>query len=158
MRRAHSQVRPGIIQQWEALRREMGSPTWADSPAFADQFLRWKNRGEIDAHLGEWTRQHDHLELAVRLQRAGVPAGQVLDSVEVHRDPHLWQWGYWWEMEHHEVGRRILPGLPVEFSAVTQFNYRPPPDLGQHNREVPGGLLGLSEAEIARLMEVKIVY
>jgi crotonobetainyl-CoA:carnitine CoA-transferase CaiB-like acyl-CoA transferase len=108
--------------------------------------------------LNEWTRNHDHIELAKMLQDAGVAAGPVLDSVELHQDPHLWEWGYWWEMEHHEVGKRTTPGMPVKMSDVSAFNQSLPPDLGQHNREVFGGLLGLSDAEINLLIEEKVIY
>jgi len=94
-------------KEWHALCRVMGHPAWANDAKFADQFGRWKNRDEIDAHLREWTRGHDHRELAATLQQAGVPAGPVLDSVEIHEDRHLWEWGYWWKMNHHEVGERI---------------------------------------------------
>jgi crotonobetainyl-CoA:carnitine CoA-transferase CaiB-like acyl-CoA transferase len=31
-------------------------------------------------------------------------------------------------------------------------------DLGQHNRQVFGGLLGLSDAEINLLIEEKVIY
>jgi crotonobetainyl-CoA:carnitine CoA-transferase CaiB-like acyl-CoA transferase len=33
-----------------------------------------------------------------------------------------------------------------------------PPDLGQHNREVFGGLLGLTDAAIQALIDQKIIY
>ncbi|HVA79388.1 MAG TPA: CoA transferase, partial [Candidatus Binataceae bacterium] len=107
----------GSDDEWSALCGVMESPAWTKQPAYATQSGRWKNSAEIDARLSQWTRQHDHIELANRLQAAGVPAGPVLDSVEVHQDAHLWEWGYWWELEHPEAGKRVLPGLPVKFSA-----------------------------------------
>ena len=144
--------------EWNALCRVMGHPAWAHAAKFADQFARWRNCGEIDQHLREWARNHDHLELSTRLQDAGVPAGPVLDSVEIFDDRHLWEWGYWWKMNHHDVGERIMPGIPVKLSNVPQLNYSYPPDVGQHNHEVFGGLLGLSDAEIKMLMEQKVIY
>ena len=33
----------------------------------------------------------------------------------------------------------------------------PPPLLGQHNREVLGGLLGLSDAELAELERTQVI-
>ena len=144
--------------EWDALRRVMGNPAWARDLRFGDQIGRWNNRDEIDSHLRQWTRERDHLELAATLQKAGVPAGPVLDSVELHEDRHLWEWGYWWKMNHYEVGERILPGMPVKMSNVPEFNYSYPPDLGEHNREVFGGLLGLSDAEIKKLIEEKVIY
>jgi benzylsuccinate CoA-transferase BbsF subunit len=148
----------GNDTEWHALCRVMGHPAWANDSKFADQFGRWQHRDEIDAHLREWTRGHDHRELAATLQDAGVPAGPVLDSVEIHEDRHLWEWGYWWKMNHHEVGERIMPGMPVKMSNVPELNYSYPPDLGQHNREIFNGLLGLSDGEIAALIEEKVIY
>jgi crotonobetainyl-CoA:carnitine CoA-transferase CaiB-like acyl-CoA transferase len=62
------------------------------------------------------------------------------------------------KMAHHEVGERIIPGMPVKMSNVPELNYSMPPDVGQHNREIFGGLLGLSDAEIQTLMEQKVIY
>ena len=148
----------GNDDEWSALCRVAGHPEWTRDAKFADQFGRWKHSEEIDALLREWTRSHNHLELAATLQRAGVPAGPVLDSTELHEDRHLWEWGYWWKINHHEVGERILPGMPVKMSNVPEMNYSLPPDVGEHNREVFGKLLGLSDKEIAALMDEKVIY
>jgi len=148
----------GNDREWHALCRVMGHPGWANDAKFAEQAGRHRYRDEVDAHLREWTRQHEHRELAARLQQAGVAAGPVLDSVELHEDRQLWEWGYWWKLQHREVGERILPGMPVKLSAAPALNYSPPPDLGEHNREVFGGLLGLSDGEITRLIEEKVIY
>jgi crotonobetainyl-CoA:carnitine CoA-transferase CaiB-like acyl-CoA transferase len=61
-------------------------------------------------------------------------------------------------MDHHEAGKRIVPGMPVKMSEVPALNQSLPPGLGQHNREVFGGLLGLSDAEINLLIEEKVIY
>ncbi len=144
--------------EWHALGHVMNHPAWANDPKFADQFGRHQHRDELDSHLREWTRHHDHRELAATLQKAGTPAGPVLDSVELHEDQHLWEWGYWWKLDHQEVGERTMPGMPVKMSNVPELNYSPPPDLGEHNRDVFGGLLGLSDAEIKMLIEEKVIY
>ncbi len=144
--------------EWGALCRAAGHPEWTADSRFVDQSARLNNSDAIDTMLREWTRDKEHIELAATLQRAGVPAGPVLDSVELHEDRHLWEWGYWWKMNHHEVGERILPGMPVKLSNVDKMNFSYPPDLGQHNREVFTNLLGLSEAEITALMEQKVIY
>ena len=144
--------------EWNALCAVARHPEWARDAKFIDREARLNHREEIDALLGDWTRSHDHRELAATLQKAGVPAGPVLDSVELHEDRHLWEWGYWMKMDHHEVGERIIPGMPVKMSNVPRLNYAMPPDVGQHNREIFGGLLGLSDAEIQTLMEQKVIY
>jgi crotonobetainyl-CoA:carnitine CoA-transferase CaiB-like acyl-CoA transferase len=148
----------GNDSEWRALCEVMGEPQWCREPRFATQRARWENSGALDGLLGAWTRNFPHIELADRLQSAGVPAGPVLDSVEIHHDRHLWEWGYWWELDHPTSGRRVIPGIPARLSQVPQFNYSPPPDLGQHNFEVFNGILGLTKDEIAALIESKVIY
>jgi benzylsuccinate CoA-transferase BbsF subunit len=148
----------GAQSEWEALCRAMGNPAWTRDARFADQYGRLRNSADLDAHLATWTRNHEHLALAKQLQAAGVAAGPVLDSVELHDDPHLWEWGYLRKINHHEVGERILPNMPVHMSNVPELHFSLPPDLGQHNRDIFGGLLGLSDAEINLLMDQKVIY
>lgn len=147
-----------IEAEWQALCRVMEYPEWTRDAKFADQYSRWRHSDELDAHLAKWTRNHQHIALAHQLQRSGVAAGPVLDSVELHADPHLWEWGFFRKIDHPEVGERILPNMPVRMSNVPGLNYSMPPDLGQHNREVFGRLLGLSDAEIKSLIEQKVIY
>jgi benzylsuccinate CoA-transferase BbsF subunit len=144
--------------EWESLCLAMENPAWTRDAKFADQYSRWRNSDELDAHLARWTRGYEHIALAKMLQRAGVAAGPVLDSVEIHDDPHLWEWGFFRKINHREVGERILPNMPVRMCNVAELNYSMPPDLGEHNREIFGGLLGLSDVEIANLMEQKVIY
>jgi benzylsuccinate CoA-transferase BbsF subunit len=148
----------GTQSEWEALCGAMGDPAWTRDARFADQYSRRQNSDDLDAHLATWTRNHEHLALAKELQAAGVAAGPVLDSVELHDDPHLWEWGYLRKINHHEVGERILPNMPVHMSNVPELHFSLPPDLGQHNRDIFGGLLGLSDAEINLLMDQKVIY
>jgi crotonobetainyl-CoA:carnitine CoA-transferase CaiB-like acyl-CoA transferase len=50
------------------------------------------------------------------------------------------------------VGTHDLPGLPFRLSERgTGWLRSPPPTLGQHNDEVLGGVLGLSDDEIRGL-------
>jgi crotonobetainyl-CoA:carnitine CoA-transferase CaiB-like acyl-CoA transferase len=52
-----------------------------------------------------------------------------------------------------ETGEVDLIGCPIKMSE-TPVDYRhAPPTMGQHTEEVLGELLGLGEAEIARLRE-----
>src|SRR5262249_37842471 len=148
----------GNDAEWKSLSEVAGHLEWASDARFRDQQSRLCHREEIDAVIRAWTSDHDHIELATTLQKAGVPAGPVLDSIELHKDPQLWEWGDWWKMNNHEVGERIIPGMPVKMSNVPGLNYSYPPDVGEHNQEIFGGLLGLSEAEIATLIEQKVIY
>ena len=46
---------------------------------------------------------------------------------------------------------RVLPRSPIHLSEYEMPELQFYPDLGEHNREVLGGLLGMSDAEIDAL-------
>ena len=60
--------------QWKALVESMGNPAWAQDDKFSDLFSRLKNQDELDAFIGEWTKDYDHIELMNTLQKARIPA------------------------------------------------------------------------------------
>ena len=144
--------------QWVGLLEVLGHPAWGSDPRFADQHRRWTHRGELDALLAEATREHESIALFHRLQAARVPAGPVNTLADWVADPQLAARGYFWEMDHPEIGRRMMPGIPASFSGVEGFRYDAPPLLGQHTREVLHDLLGVSESELDRMEGNNVLY
>lgn len=144
--------------QWAGLVATLGRPSWASDGRFADQLSRWRNRESLDELLSEATRSHDKYELFHALQAAGVPSAPVVDGFDWAREPHLQARGYLWEMDHPEVGKRTMPGIPARFSDIGPLNYFPAPMLGEHTVEVARDLLGLSPAEIDRLVADKVFF
>ncbi len=59
-------------------------------------------------------------------------------------------------LNHGEVGERVVPGLPVQFSEI-DLEYRGAPMIGENTDEIMRELLGYSAAEIARLKEAKVL-
>jgi len=55
------------------------------------------------------------------------------------------------------IGRYLMPGLPLDFSAEPRQATRPAPLLGEHTDIVLTEVLGLSSAEIGRLHDARIV-
>lgn len=140
--------------QWQALCRAMGSPAWAADPAYASVAGRLQRQDELDRLLAGWTREQDHLEVMVRLQEAGVPAGAVLQPQEMLEDPQL---------KHRGFYRDVLATGMRTSSVGWQFATTPmpvtslPPDFGQDNDWVLRGLLGLTGEEIEGLKAKGIV-
>jgi crotonobetainyl-CoA:carnitine CoA-transferase CaiB-like acyl-CoA transferase len=91
------------------------------------------------------------------LQRAGVAAGPSLSAAELVDDPHLKERGLFLEIDHPEVGRRRMVGLPARLSSNPPLNYEHAPLLGEHNQYVLGELLGLSPGELSRLEEEGVI-
>ena len=113
--------------------------------------------GELDRLIEGWTREHSHYEVMEMLQRAGVAAGPSLGPQELMSDPHLKERGFFLEMDHPEVGRRLMVGLPARLSSNPPLNYGHSPLLGEHNQYVLGELLGLSPGELSRLEEEGVI-
>ena len=59
-------------------------------------------------------------------------------------------------LEQPGIGTYLMPGLPTSFSDSPR-EVRRAPLLGEHTDEILSGLLGLSDAEIGRLHDAKVV-
>lgn len=144
--------------EWQVLCEAAGHPEWAGDPRFADVPARFQNHDRLDEVISSWTREHDHIELMHRLQGAGVIAAAVLDPKQVLLDPHLQERAFFESVQTPDHGRRPVPRqLGARFSSFETAGARPAPRLGEHNREVLQGLLGLSDEELARLQEQKVI-
>jgi benzylsuccinate CoA-transferase BbsF subunit len=144
--------------EWEAFVKAIGSPDWADKEEFRDELHRRQNQDELDKFIEDWTRQYRQYEVMQLLQKAGVAAGASLNIKDLVNDPQLKAREFFVEMEHPVLGNLTLPGLPWRHNGRKKGNYTYPPLLGEHNDYVFGELLGLSDAEIARLKEEKVIY
>ena len=143
--------------EWRALTRVLGQPTWGTEERFATLSGRLQHHDELDRHIAEWTLQRDAHHVMLTLQNAGVPAGVVANAEQLVNDPHLLARDFFWDIDHPEAGMRRYAGQPVQLSATPARLYRPAPCLGQHNDQVLGGLLGLSDDELAALRDKGVI-
>lgn len=150
--------------EWEGLKQAMGGPGWAAHPQYETVLGRWQHRKELDKELGLWTSSRDNVALMHLLQSHGVPAGPVYRAGDLLQDPHLRARDYFAVISPAHAtnggGRayagRAFADRPFRIPQVSTA-MGPAPDLGQHNREVFQGLLGLSEEELARLRAEGVV-
>jgi crotonobetainyl-CoA:carnitine CoA-transferase CaiB-like acyl-CoA transferase len=143
--------------EWQAFCGAVGRPEWAEEERFADVLGRHRYHDELDELIASWTREQDHIEAMHLLQGAGVIAAAVLNPKQVLLDPHLRQRGYFDMVEHAEEVRPVPKQLGARFSAFDVGARGDAPRLGEHNREVLQGLLGLSDEEMAGLQEAKVI-
>src|SRR2546428_3881391 len=140
--------------EWDAFCNAAGPPDWAQDERFADVLGRFRHHDELDEFIASWTRERDQMEAMHLLQGGGVIAAAVLNPKQVLLDPHLRERGFYETFEQPDSGLRPLPRqLGARFSAFETDSKRPAPKLGEHNREVLQGLLGLSDDDLARLVE-----
>jgi crotonobetainyl-CoA:carnitine CoA-transferase CaiB-like acyl-CoA transferase len=145
-------------ESFQALCREMGQPELASDARFADTVSRYDQQDDLHPLIAAWTAQHDQRDLMHRLQAAGVMAMMVYNQGEMFDDPHLAERGFFVEWDAPAVGRKRYAGPMAHFETMPLAPPRgPAPTLGQHNREVFQGMLGLSDEEYQRLLDMQLI-
>jgi formyl-CoA transferase len=143
-------------KHWQNLLKLMGREDLNSDPRFETPQLRAKHSKEIDALLSEWTRKYDKREIMMMLGEAQVPASATFDTMELSKDPDLRRRGTFATFQHPVRGELTIPGNVIKLSD-SQVEIVSPPLLGADNETVYGGLLGLSEDEIADLKKKKAI-
>ncbi len=135
--------------EWQSLCRVLGRDDWARDAALADAPGRLARHDELDQGIGAWTAEREAEDVAEILQAAGVPAGVPQLSRDLLEDPQYRHRGFYRWLEHPEMGRIPYAGHQFRIAGYPSGPRGPAPLLGQHLTEVLGGLLGMSDSEIA---------
>lgn len=134
-------------EEWQALRRAMGSPDWAESTQYATREARQRHHNALDQHLASWTSRRSPHQLMYLCQREGVPAGVVANGEDMYLDPHMRQRGYIFGMSHPAPGWIEQLGVTASLSRTPGAVRNPAPGIGADNEYVFRTLLGMSEEE-----------
>lgn len=141
---------------WESLLRVIDRADLIGDERYSSPAARSKNAEDVHAFIADWTRTQDKFSAMKLIGEAGVPCGAVLDTGDILVNEHLKERGMITTVEHPQRGAFTMPGCAIQLSdSPTQV--RPAPLLGQHNAEVYGELLDLSEADLAGLKERRVV-
>ena len=138
------------------LMRAAGRADMATDPRFAENAGRVEHEREIDAAIAAWTASLDATDVLAQLADASVPAGPIYTVADMLRDPHFHARGLFQPVDVDGQPLRI-PALTPHLTATPGATTWPGPDVGVHNDEILGGLLGLSDAELAALREEGVV-
>ena len=139
---------------WQGLCNALEQPGLAADPRFADPVERHRHQDDLDAIISGWTSTRSKYGVMETLQKAGIPAGPVLDGRDLLRDPHFRDRGYFETVVHPtetELGRQEYVSRGWRMSGNDVRIRKPAPMLGKDNQYVLSHVLGLSEPEIADL-------
>lgn len=136
----------------------MGQPELAEDERFATHTARGTHQKILDGIINDWCRRLPVAKVEALMLEHGVPSGKIYRAPEMLEDPHF-------------AAREAIVDTPTEkwpelkmqniFPRMsrTQGEIRWPgvEELGAHNKEVYGGLLELSDAELAELERKSII-
>jgi crotonobetainyl-CoA:carnitine CoA-transferase CaiB-like acyl-CoA transferase len=147
----------GTEAQWRALLAQMDAPSWGSDERFATALGRFRNREELAAQVTRWTRAVDKDATAAALQKRGVPAAPVRKPAEQTDDAERRASGFFQWVDHPVAGRLPYASFPARIDGAYPPIERVGPMLGADNHFVLREILGVGEAEIARLEDAQVI-
>jgi crotonobetainyl-CoA:carnitine CoA-transferase CaiB-like acyl-CoA transferase len=129
----------------------IGQPELVSDERFTPRNSLGKNHAAIHAILGEWVAKHTLEECQETLDRFGVPATKVYLMEDIVADPHFADRQQVLSIESAEYGHTLQPGIVPVLTATPGRVAHRAPNLGEHNDEILGQLLGMTSAEIDEL-------
>ena len=125
-------------EHWSRLMKLIGREELIDDPRFATGDDRVANDKELDAIIGEWTKQHEKREAMEKLIGVGVPAGAVFDTMELQNEPSFVERGFMQTVKHHN-GEYKMATWPVRVDGK-MVRIKGSPALGSDTRRGAGQL------------------
>ncbi len=149
-------VQMGVGTKWEEFVEFLDIPELRD-PKFATAEGRFRYGAELDALLIAKFQQWKKWDLYHAASQRRFLFGIVQDAADLAHCPHLEARGFFREITHPVAGTLRYPGELCKMTETPLQIERAAPLLGEHNREVYEGLLGLSAEELSQLQKEGII-
>lgn len=129
------------------LAKLIGREDLLEDDRFSSLAARVENSDEINQIVADWCVGKTAAEIEVLAVDADVPFARTYTVADIATDPHIAERGDIETVEDPVVGPVRMQGVYPRFSRTPGSIRSGAPRLGEHNREVFEGLLGLTEAE-----------
>jgi len=140
---------------WHRLLKLLGREELIGDPRYETAQARGERTADVNAMVAEWTKRRDKHEAMRIIGAAGVPAGAVLDTMELMNEPSFSERGILQTAEH-PTGPFKMPSWPVRFDGAPP-KLEPAPLLGQHSAEVFAEWLGMSAGDVEALRKEGVI-
>jgi crotonobetainyl-CoA:carnitine CoA-transferase CaiB-like acyl-CoA transferase len=151
----HVIIAVGNEVQFRNLTAVLGAERLADDARFKTNEHRVKSRAALASEISTLTARFSGGDLLRRLEAAGVPAGPINRVDEVFADPQVIHRGLRLDLPNGEVGSVPSVRSPILLSDTPLAYERASPRLGEHTREILGGL-GYGADEIGTMFAARI--
>jgi CoA:oxalate CoA-transferase len=143
--------------QWQKVLQAMDRADLIGEQRYATRENRTKNMGEVDSLVQGWCKDRTVEEVFAILKKFGVPCSPLPTFDQVVGDPHLLSRDMIVEVEQPISGKVKLSGSVYKMSKTPGDRKKRIPEVGEHNEEIYGGLLGIDAQERQKLKEEKII-
>jgi len=143
---------------WRAICDVIGRTDLLTDDRFDTLPNRMRHQDALDAIVQAWTIQRPPSEAMDALQARGVPAAAVQHPQErMDEDANTLAWNTFPEVEHGEMGRVRVEGMPMKLDKTPARIERGAPLLGQHNDFFYDNILMLDKAEQRELYAAGVI-
>jgi crotonobetainyl-CoA:carnitine CoA-transferase CaiB-like acyl-CoA transferase len=150
-------IHAGADHHFRALMQAVGFPEIAQDERFSRLEQRVPHMEFLNSLVGQWVSQHPLETVMETILDAGVAIAPVYSARDIAEDPHYAAREAIVTVEDPVVGPVKQPAPLPKLSRTPGRIYNPAPSLGEHNAEIYGGLLGLSEEQICTLADECVI-
>jgi benzylsuccinate CoA-transferase BbsF subunit len=146
-------------EEWRSFAELMEKAGFTPDANFATHWQRVRHKDKLDQWVTSWTLQHDPYEVMETLQGIGICAAVVQDvEDQFKRDKQYAATGFLVNLSEPEAGDVVTENVPMRMSETPGKVRGVAPLMGEHTYEIARNLLGLSDDEIKKLDEEKVLY
>ena len=145
--------------EWERFASLLEKSGLKRSANFATHWQRVRHKDELDKWVTGWTIQHDPYDVMEWVQSVDVCAAVVQDVEDQFKnDKQYAATGFLVNLTEPEAGDVVTENVPMRMSLTPGKVRGVAPLMGEHTHEIARNLLGLSDDEIKKLDEEKVLY
>lgn len=141
---------------FQRLMQTAGHPEMANDPRMANNAGRVIHEQEIDNAIAAWCMSKNSEDILELLDKAKVPAGPIYNVQDMFADPHFNERGMFEQVEINGKPLKI-PAILPKLSETPGRTDWPGGDVGSHTEEVLKNILYLSDEDIGKLRDSKII-
>jgi len=132
----------------------MQQPELADDPDYSTHTARGIHQQDLDALIEQWTRTKTMTEVDELMQQHAVPAGRIYRASDMLDDPQFIDREAIVDVPHERWDNLKMQNIFPKLSKTPgEIRWAGPEKLGQHNAEVYGELLNMTDEEMSALAD-----
>lgn len=127
-------IAAGNNKIWHLLENFLSQKKSFDTRDFKTNETRLKNQNKLTKIIEEVFAQFGGKALQKKLSERGIPCSLIHEISDVYSNNHLYKSGALKRIHHPRLGKCVVPGQSINFSASGKFKTDYAPEIGQHNK------------------------